>query len=140
MWKKFPGLAGKSIFSEELVQVHPEPGQATVVIFVASWCERCQRLIGAFEGLRERYKDLPVRVVYVFSHDTLADAQGFAKEYKLKGQAVLSNHDILKSFHNPPLPSIYVGDRHGWLFKRFLDSDAKEIEETGRLLTMMTKI
>lgn len=139
-WIGFPNFSGKSVFSEETIQVAPEKGYVSIVIFIASWCERCQRLIAPFEQLREEFKDLPVHVVYVFSHDTLADSQGFSKEHQIKGQGLLGNHDILKAFHNPPLPSIYIGDRWGWLLDRFLDVEIKDIEETRRLVRLMTAI
>lgn len=139
-WTPFPTLEAKGIFSEELLQIPPEKGYASVVIFVASWCERCQRLIGRFEQMRSNFKDLPVRLVYVFSHDTLADAQGFAKEHKVAGQGLMGSHEVLKGFHNPPLPSIYIGDRRGWLLQRYLDADVKDIVETERILKLMTAI
>lgn len=139
-WITFPTISGKSVFSEEQIQIQPEKGFVSVVVFIASWCERCQRLVESFEKLRNDFKDSPVRIIYVFSHDTIADAQGFSKEHKLQGQSILSNHEILKSFHNPPLPSIYLADRRGWLLQRYLDAEAKDIAETRKLLKMMTAI
>lgn len=136
-WLKFPSIAGATLpHADEQTTVAAKPGRMTIVLFLASWCEPCQQLVPRFRMLEKRYQRLPVDFHYVFVHDTLDDATGFMKEFGIK-EAVLGNTDILKTFHNPDLPSFYTGDRHGWLMARSIKAgpDAVDnLEETLKYL------
>jgi hypothetical protein len=51
---------------------------------------------------------------------------------------MLANHEILKAFHNPELPSIYVGDRHGWMLTRYLKAQTAELSKLDGVLKTLT--
>lgn len=138
-WIKMPPITGKSIVDDDTVAVKNEPGMATVVFFLASWCEPCQKITPDMLAMQKKFARLPVRFVYVFTSDTKQDAQGFAKEYKVP-DGILANHDILKAYHGPELPTIYVGDRHNWITKRFLKADSNSLKEIEEFLTLITGI
>lgn len=120
-WIELPPLAGKAIDSGEAVLVKPEKGRPTVFIFLASWCLPCQKLTRSFESLRAKYEKRNTRFVYVFTHDTRPDAIAFTKHHKLGGEKVLASRESLKAYHEPELPTIYVGDRAGWLVERYVN-------------------
>ena len=133
-WLKFPDFAGTALSGGEgSGQVGARPGRAIVVIFIASWCEPCQQLVPTLRNLEKRYQRLNTDFHFVFSHDTADDAAGFMKEFGINN-AVLANHDILKTFHNPDLPAIYVGDRSGWLATRFLKADQESVQKLDEFL------
>ena len=127
---KIPGL-----FDQE--RVDPVEGRMMVVIFVASWCEPCQLLMPDMLKLQQRYRRLNVDFIYVFMHDTRDDAEGFMKEFGIES-GYLANADVHKVFHNPELPTIYVGDRHKWLVARHVKphkDDLAKLDDMMRLLT-----
>ncbi len=136
-WHRFPTFAGVDLDTKTQTTFAPIPGFVSVVIFTASYCEPCQDLAIELQKIEKHYASLYTRFLYVYSHDTFDDARGSKKELKL-ANAMLANFEILHTFHNPELPTIYVSDRHGWLMTRFVNikvSDVGKIEEMLRLLT-----
>jgi len=136
-WIKFPQVTGYPIGKIEDVPFLAPPGEATVLIFIASWCEPCQRMMEEFKKLEATYDGLHTQVVYVFAHDTKVDAEGFLKEFGLR-KGIVADTDTLRSFHNPELPTIYVGDRRGWLIQRYIKSEPKHLSDLSAILKTLT--
>lgn len=132
-WLRMPGFQGENLRSGDTLIFAPRKGEMNVLIFVASWCEPCQRLIPDVQRLERRFAGLNTRFIYIFAHDTAADAEGFMKEYKLSS-AVLANREILSAYNNPELPSIYVGDRRQWLLTRFINTKEKDLATLGKIV------
>ncbi len=137
-WIKFPFFKGKSI-NGGTINVTPQKGFNIVVFFVASWSVGSQDLIDYFKKIEAHYSNLNTRFVYIFVHDTLKDAQGFAKEHGIE-EAMLADHTILKKFHNPPPPAIYVADNRGWITTRFLDAKKDDTRSLNYFLKYMTAL
>jgi hypothetical protein len=89
------------------------------------------------QALEKKYENLHTQFIYVFTHDTKTDATGFAKEYGIS-KGLVANTALLQSFHNPELPTIYLGDRHGWLLKRWIKSEPKNLAELDQILKVLT--
>lgn len=136
-WIPMPKLAATDLKSQDSVSIGSRKGRSMVVFFIASWCEPCQNISGLLLNLTGRYSRLPVDFYFVFSHDTLDDARGFMTEHKIP-QGYLAEFATLKSFNNPELPSIYVGDRQGWLLTRKLKAEPKDIKELQETLDYLT--
>lgn len=137
-WIQMPPLAGKNIDTGEATVITPEKGQPTVLIFLASWCLPCQKLTRSFEALRAKYAPRSTRFVYVFTHDTRADALAFAKDHKLKGDRLLASRESLKAYHEPELPTVYVGDRAGWLVERYVNVAPEGLKDLDGFLAKHT--
>jgi thiol-disulfide isomerase/thioredoxin len=125
-WLKFPSFSAEDLKSGSTLDFKPRLGEMNVLIFIASWCEPCQRLVPEVQKLERKLSPQDTRFIWIFAHDTPADAESFAKEYKLSS-AVLANKEILTAFNNPELPSIYVGDRRQWMLTRFLNTRAEDL-------------
>ncbi len=136
-WIKMPPISGKSILDNDTIAYKHQPGYATVVFFLASWCEPCQQLTPSFLAIEKKFARLPVKFIYIFTSDTMQDAQGFAKEYKVPS-GILATHEVLRDYHGPELPALYVGDRHNWIAKRFLKADRASLQELDEFLTLIT--
>jgi thiol-disulfide isomerase/thioredoxin len=133
--EKFPSLISAiNITTNKPLNYKPKRGRATMVIFIASWCEPCQQLMPKLKNLAGKYDKLYTDVIYVFSHDTKDDASGFVKEHKLAGRIVLSNQEILQSFKNPALPAIYIGDRYNYLSNRALAATPADLDRLDSYL------
>lgn len=127
---KIPGLVDQQ-------KVNPEEGRMLVVVFIASWCEPCQQLMPDLVKMQRRYQQLPIDFTFVFMHDTREDAEGFMKEFGIEG-GYLANADVHKVFHNPELPTIYVGDRHKWLAARYEKAKRTDLPQLDELMKLIT--
>ncbi|MBP9708155.1 MAG: TlpA family protein disulfide reductase [Oligoflexales bacterium] len=142
-WIKFPHISAQKVVSAELNSVVKKldhkivKGEANVVFFIASWCIPCQELISAMKDLEQKYHAGAVNFIYVFTHDTSADAAQFIEKNPLSN-AVLANDEVLRFFRNPPLPSFYVGDKHGWLTMRRTKFNAQALKELDDFLKLQT--
>lgn len=119
------------------MSIAPRPGRMLVVLFLASYCEPCQQMMEDYLRIEKKYRRLSTDFVYVFAHDTKDDAQGYMKEFAMS-RGVLANFDALKAFHNPKLPTVYVGDRHGWLMTRFEEAKSPDLARLDELLKRLT--
>jgi peroxiredoxin len=137
-WMKFPPLSGIDVNTEKSRSFTAKAGTVLAVFFVASWSLPCQKMMANLQKLNDKFKQLHTQFVFVFSHDTLSDARGFIEEHNLSIDAILADHKILKDFHNPELPSVYLSDRRGWLSQRFISLDDKKMEELQNSLNLMT--
>ena len=100
-WIKFPTIKGQRVGSFTNFTYRPIKGKAVVVIFIASWCRTCQKLIGDFIDLEKKYTRLHTDFIYVFSHDTKKDATNFVDHFKMDGHNIMANHTVLRSFKEP---------------------------------------
>lgn len=139
-WKKLPTIEGQSLQTGKIIKYGPEKGTAKVIIFLASWCLKCQKLIPDIKKLEQEYKDKHTDFLYVFTHDTEADAVGFIKAYKIDTQAIIGSKKILNDFHQPPLPSIFISDRYEWLGHREISLNEEGIKKINRYLKAHTRI
>jgi hypothetical protein len=137
-WIKFPSGTGKSIGGGEN-SIQPQDGYVTVVFFVASWDIKSQELLKRFQKLESAYKNVSTHFVYVFTHDTFEDAAAFAADAGITN-GIVAGHELHKNFHHPKIPSIYVGDKDGWLSTRYLDTSPKDVEILDEYLRYVTAI
>lgn len=117
--------------------VGPARGRVLVLVFLASWCEACQQVTPRLREVEQRYARLNTDFVYVFAHDTPQDAEGFMQEFKLPS-GVLASYEALKAYNNPELPTVYVGDRRGWLTTRYINIAEPQIQKLSDLLRYLT--
>ena len=118
-------------------RIDPTEGRMLIVVFLASWCVPCQQLMPDIIRLEKRYQALNTDVVYVFAHDTREDAESFIKEFKLQN-GYLASMDVFKIFHNPELPTIYVGDRRKWLAARYVKATKEDVAKLDELAKYLT--
>jgi len=139
-WIKFPTLVGSSIFGDKKITVKPEEGRIKIIVFISSWDVSSQRLVPKLKKIEQKYKNLYTDIYYIFSHDLRTDARNFTNEFRLdKDKLILGNTEILKKFHNPPLVTIYMSDRRGWLSHRMLKAEAKDIKTLDTIISKMVR-
>ena len=138
-WLPLPKLVGHQPNKKTTETVSPVKGEVTVYVFIASWCVPCQVLVDQIHTLKGRLGNRPYRILYVFAHDTEEDASGFSKEHKIK-DGLMASKETLKAFNNPVLPTIYVGDRDGWMTTRYVDSKPADVESLEQFIRSATHI
>ena len=139
--EKFPEkLSGLSLKTGKPYTYNVKRGRAAMVFFVASWCEPCQQLMPNMKSVAQKFERTYVDVIYVFAHDTRDDAAGFAKEHKLSGDLILATPDILRNFKNPPLPSVYIGDRYNYFGYRVIKLTSKDFPILSDYLEKLTAL
>ena len=135
-WIPFPVLKGMTIGGKtETIKIGD--GRGAVLFFIASWCIPCQRMVPKLKEIADRFE--PTGYFYfrfIFAHDTVADAKAFAKEYKIE-RALFANYSILKAFKNPPLPTVILGDRHGWLTAMYREVKSEDLDSIAEILTAL---
>ncbi len=137
-WIPFPGLALKSLTTQEPEAFAAKKGRVLIVVFLASWCIPCQQLVADFKNIATKYESAYTDLIYVFAHDTPPDVRAFTSYHKLNKDAYLGTAKVLEDFHQPDLPSIYVADRYGWLVYRKLNLKENDLKELEHLLHLHT--
>lgn len=129
----FPSFRADFLDRVKNLDYSPVKGHSIVLIFVASWCEPCQVLMPDFKHLARKYESDSTKIYFVYSHDTKQDAEGSAKEHQITQSSLLSNVDMLINFKNPEIPSVFVGDKWGYMADQYLNvkkSDIGAIDST----------
>ena len=143
-WNPLKPISGTRVDNPEKTLLYePRFGQATVVVFLASWCLPCQNIVQDLLNLEKDFNTKNTRFVYVFTQDEAQDALGFVNAYgmndaKHSADHMLGTDEIQKEFHYPPLPSYYVADRHGWLCMRSLQTKKADIVAIRKFLELQT--
>jgi len=136
-WVYFPEFIATDIKSGKTVDFKPVRGIANVLVFIASWCVPCQQIIADIKKLERTYSPIHTRFIYIFSQDTKQDAAGFINDYGLSN-GIFADKDLLAKYHNPELPSIYLGDRHRCLTARSIATSPKDLGTLGNALRYLT--
>ena len=136
----FPKFSGEALNGDETLAFKPTRGNSVVVIFVASWCEPCQVLMPELKQIARKHNRQSNQVFFVFAHDTKQDAAAFAKEYQLTIPAIMANVEILTSFKNPELPSVYIGDKWGYMADRFIKIQKNDINALDSVIAKITAL
>lgn len=139
-WIKFPSVSGIDLRTGESVTIEPQMGEALVIFFLATWCIPCQTLAPSMKDLQQKYQKLNTQFIYVFSHDTEKDAKGFLATYQLEGRALVASDKTLQNFHQPELPSTYVGDRTNWLVSRSIKTKPADLAVLNEFLKVHTAL
>lgn len=136
-WIKVPELKGKDLLSGKTVKTKSSDGTINVLVFMASWCEPCQAIAEELNRIKAAYGETNVEFLFIFTHDTIKDSTGFAKEHKMSG-AIIGTKEILSMFKNPELPSIYVSDRKGWLTKSYIAAGKPDMPKLDEFLKILS--
>ncbi|MDA9951603.1 TlpA family protein disulfide reductase [Oligoflexaceae bacterium] len=138
-WLSFPTISAESIYGDQMISLKPREGRSILLIFISSWCIPCQNLMPDFLEVSKRHQSIYSDIVYVFANDTSKDAIGFAKEYKLDFPAVLANDKTMKTFNHPESPSIFIGDRHGWMTYRSNATTLEDVKKANQILNNLAR-
>jgi thiol-disulfide isomerase/thioredoxin len=104
-------------------------GKIVVVNVWATWCVPCQKEIPAIASVHEEYKNKGVVILGLLQEygATLEHVKNFAKQYGLTYPIIFMDPEVADAFGNPSsLPSTYIYDRGGTLFRRHVGELTRE--------------
>ena len=136
-WIPFSPVKGKLVDSGEPVTIKPPKGKAFVVVFIASWCLPCQKIVANFLEIEKKHQGPLVDFLYVFVNDTRKDIVGFKNSYKMNDNILAGNMTTLNDFKQPKLPSIFASDRHSWLSYRSIKSSREDLQKLDNFLELI---
>ena len=138
-WLSIPALGGARLDEEGDLNYQHLKGRMVVFVFLASWSEPAQNMMKDLIKIEKKYEEPGTDFFYIFAHDTRSDAEGFIKHFKL-GSSVMANNQILSDFKIQQLPTIIVGDRHGWLTQIYQNVKSQDLEDLEGFLKLQTAL
>jgi thiol-disulfide isomerase/thioredoxin len=136
-WEPVKPMVGDRVGVSGTLEFEPQKGHMSVLIFLAPWNEPSQNMMHDLQKLEKKYAPLAADFVYVFAHTTPEDAEGFYRHFNLS-RAMMANDDIMKTYHVDHLPTIYVGDKYGWLTKHHKETTLADVKDLGEYLKKQT--
>jgi peroxiredoxin len=101
--------------------------KALILAFFATWCERCDKDLEFFQGLKEQYADQGVQVLCVFTGrlSQIKDTRTHLEGLKIKLPVLIDKKmdkkkAVTKRYRVAGYPSAYAIDREGFLRFRYL--------------------
>ena len=136
-WEAVKPIVGDRIGVAGNLEFQPRLGHMSVLVFLAPWNEPSQNMMRDLQKLEKQYAPLHTEFVYIFAHTTPEDAEGFYRHFNLS-RAMMANDDILKTYNVDHLPTIYVGDKNGWLTRHHIETTLADIKSLGDYLKYQT--
>lgn len=136
----FPSFTADFLDRVKTLDFSPAKGHSIMLIFIASWCEPCQVLMPQFKHLARKYESDSTKIYFVYSHDTKEDADGSAKEHQITQSSLMSNIDMLINFKNPEIPSIFIGDKWGYLADKYQNVKKSDIDVIDKTMGKINAI
>ena len=140
--KVAPDIVGEGIDGKK-IKLSDQPGKVTVVVFWASWCGPCMKMVPHEKKLVDRLKDRPFALVGINGDDERDKAQAAAKRTAMTwpsfwDAAERPDGPITKCWNVSVWPTIYVLDSKGVI--RFKGTNGKELDKAVEdLLAEMEK-
>ncbi|MBX9583355.1 MAG: TlpA family protein disulfide reductase [Gemmataceae bacterium] len=135
-----PELAGNDLDGKPFKLSEVARGKVTVVVWWASWCGPCLKMVPHEKELVERLKDKPFALVGVNSDAELADAVAAAKKHGITWRSVRGTEGtpVDSAWNVQKWPTVYVLDAQGVI--RFIDVRGEKIDAAvDELLAEMEK-
>ncbi len=85
--------------------------EATILVFIASWCPHCNREAPILSDLEGKYENLRLIMVGIDDHDNREKVQEFVTRYGIKGP-VAYDPSLGSTYQASGYPTIYVIDKN----------------------------
>jgi len=96
-------------------------GEATLVVFFASWCGYCVAEIPTIKKLESDYAPRGLRVIGINEDDTISDMGDFIAHFKIQFPVLHWNYEVMNRFGNPnAVPAHFLMDKTGKIQTRIL--------------------
>jgi len=103
-------------------QLSAQAGQPNIVLFWATWCPYCRKLMPGIVLLHETYSDHGLQVVGVNFRDD-GDTVAYARKMNIRFNIVLDGDELARRVGVQGTPTVFVLDRAHRIVLRSSDSD-----------------
>lgn len=108
-------------------------GQATMLVFFATWCPHCQNEAPTIAEFSREYEDLRVMMISVADEswpetDTPQEVRRFVEEYGIQGPAIY-DPALGRTYKVTGTPTVYVIDRSGEIVGAHSGEAPREVYE-----------
>ena len=116
----------------EEVSLTDHRGKVVIVDFWATWCKPCEAEIPLFIELYDQYREQGFEMIGISMDDErLKVIEPFIERLGVNYTILLGEPDLIQSYGVPGLPSAFLIDRDGRIFKAFHgEQGRKEIYES----------
>ena len=128
-------LAGKSLSLSDL------KGKPVLMVFWATWCPYCKKLLPGIERLHQKYGPQGLQVIGVTIRED-GDPAAYMKRYGYTFTVALDGDGLMKAYHVSGTPTIAVIDKEGFWHAHLRTSDpnSTELEDAVRTSLGLAKL
>jgi len=114
--------------------------QPKIVLFWATWCPYCRKLMPGIVALHEEYSARGLEVVGVNFRDEDGDTEAYAESMDIEFDIVVDGDDLATAVGVRGTPTLFVLDRHDRVVLRLSDSDPENPELREAVEALMPPI
>ena len=115
-------------------------GRSKVVIFWATWCPYCRKLMPGIVALHSEFADRGLEIVGVNFRDEDGDIEAYANEMGIEFDLVLEGNELAASVGARGTPTLFVLDGANQIRLRLSDSDPENPELREAVESLMAPI
>jgi len=104
-------------------------GKVVILDFWATWCGPCRIEIPGFVELQREYGEMGLQILGVSLDGEVKreEVEDFCRRYYVNYPVLMDNGEVARSFNVTAIPTTYIIDREGNLFKKYIGAREKEM-------------
>lgn len=103
-------------------------GKVIILDFWSTWCAPCRVEIPGFVELQEEYGEMGLQMLGVsLDRGRKKVVEDFCGRYYVNYPILMDNGEVARRFRVTAIPTAYVIDREGNLFKKYVGAREKEV-------------
>ncbi len=103
-------------------------GKVIILDFWATWCGPCRIEMPGFVELQKEYREKGVQIIGVsFDRGNIKKVIGFREDYNINYPILMDDGSVARKYGVSAIPTTYVIDREGNLFKKYVGSREKNV-------------
>lgn len=103
-------------------------GKVIILDFWATWCGPCRVEMPGFVELQTEYGERGLQILGVSLDGEIKreEVEDFCRRYYVNYPVLMDNGEVARSFNVIAIPTTYIIDREGNLFKKYIGAREKE--------------
>lgn len=103
-------------------------GKVIILDFWATWCAPCRVEIPGYVELQREYGEIGLQILGVsLDRGGKEGVKLFCEKYRVNYPILMDNGDVARRFRVTAIPTTYIIDREGNLFKKYVGARGKDV-------------